>query len=111
MLSDSARYYGLGASQAFSHKNELGKPWKTHGFRGYSTYQCPPSVIGQVVFQRAAAKWLKGGRQLNIQTATALVQRVFCAALQPGDHPSHILWHFLSHQDQQAQALADDRNH
>lgn len=76
-------------------------PWD---YRGYSSHQYPLSVMGQVVLQRAAPKWLKRGRQLNVQTATALVQRVFCAALQPGDHPSHILWHFLSHRDQQAQA-------
>ena len=43
-----------------------------------------------------ASKLPKGGWKLNVQTATALIQGVFSAALQPGDHLCHILGDFLS---------------
>ena len=59
---------------------------------------CPPQqrAVPAVPMQHHATKLPKGGWKLNVQTATALIQGVFSAALQPRDHLCHILGDFLS---------------
>jgi hypothetical protein len=59
---------------------------------------CPPQqrAVPTVPMQHHATKLPKGGWELNVQTATALIQGVFSAALQPRDHLCHILGDILS---------------
>ena len=59
---------------------------------------CPPQqrAVPAVPMQHHATKLPKGGWKLNVQTATALIQGVFSAALQPRDHLCHIFGDFLS---------------